>query len=48
LVAEGKFDESPDINFEFLVNNTFLRGTLRSHIYKNKLDKEENLYIEYV
>lgn len=36
LVAENTFDESPEVNFEFLINGTFLRGTLRSHIYKNK------------
>lgn len=48
LVAEGLFDESPDVSFEFLVNQTFLRGSLRSHIYKHKLSKEENLHIEYV
>lgn len=48
LVAESRFEESPDISFEFLINDNFLRGSLKSHIHKNRLDKEANLHIEYI
>ena len=43
----AKLNKECNEDFDFLINNDILRGDLRSHLLKNKIENEKNITLEY-